>query len=108
MTERGLARPAEGSNGQPDGDSRFRGLPPFSLLLVLVAAFILYKVQLVIVLVVLAVLFATIIERPVMALHRYRVPRPISILAVYVSIIGTIVLAGILVAPTIAREADSF
>ncbi|HQY29684.1 MAG TPA: AI-2E family transporter [Thermomicrobiales bacterium] len=108
MTERGLARPAEGSNGQPDGDSRFRGLTPFSLLLVLVAAFILYKVQLVIVLVVLAVLFATIIERPVMALHRYRVPRPISILAVYVSIIGTIVLAGILVAPTIADEAESF
>jgi len=108
VTERGLARPAEGSNGQPDGDSRFRGLTPFSLLLVLVAAFILYKVQLVIVLVVLAVLFATIIERPVMALHRYRVPRPISILAVYVSIIGTIVLAGILVAPTIADEAESF
>jgi predicted PurR-regulated permease PerM len=83
-------------------------LTPLSLLLVLIAAFVLMKIQLVIVLVVLAILFATIIERPVMALHRRRVPRPLSILAVYVMIIGGITLAGILAAPTITDEAERF
>lgn len=84
------------------------GLTPLSLLLVLISAFVLMKIQLVIVLVVLAILFATIIERPVMALHRRRVPRPLSILAVYVMIIGGITLAGILAAPTITDEARRF
>ena len=79
-----------------------------SLFLVLVAAYVLIKVQLVVVLVVLAVLFATVIERPVLALHRMKVPRPLSILAVYVLIIGGIVLAGLLVAPTVSNEADRF
>jgi predicted PurR-regulated permease PerM len=83
-------------------------LTPLSLFLVLVAAFVLMKIQLVVVLVVLAVLFATIIERPVMALHRRRVPRPLSILAVYVMIIGGIVLAGLLAAPLIGDEAQRF
>jgi len=83
-------------------------LTPLSLLLVLIAAFVLMKVQLVLVLVVLAILFATIIERPVMALRRYRIPRGISILAIYLTIIGSIVLAGLLVAPTISSEADNF
>jgi predicted PurR-regulated permease PerM len=108
VIDRTSIRPTDGSNGTPEGDRRHPSLTPLSLFLVLVGAFILLKVQLVIVLVVLAVLFATIIERPVMALHRYRVPRPLSILAVYVSIIGTIVLAGVLVAPTIVDEAHSF
>ncbi len=108
MTERASLRVGENQPGPPDRERRVPGLTPLSLFLVLVAAFILFKVQLVIVLVILAVLFATIIERPVMALHRYRVPRPLSILAVYVMIIGTIVLAGVLVAPTIADEANSF
>jgi predicted PurR-regulated permease PerM len=62
----------------------------------------------VLVLVLLAVLFATIIERPVMALHRQRVPRPLSILAVYIMIIGGLTLAGILAAPTIQDEARRF
>jgi predicted PurR-regulated permease PerM len=83
-------------------------LTPLSLLLVLIAAFVLMKIQLVVVLVLLAVLFATVIERPVMALHRRRVPRPLSILAVYVMIIGGIVLAGLLAAPLISNEAQRF
>jgi predicted PurR-regulated permease PerM len=84
------------------------GLTPLSLLLVLIAAYVLLKVQLVVVLVVLAVLFATIIERPVLALHRLKIPRPLSILAVYIMIIGGITLAGLLIAPTISDEAQRF
>jgi predicted PurR-regulated permease PerM len=91
-----------------DGEWRRPGLTPLSLLLVLIAAFVLMKIQLVVVLVLLAVLFATVIERPVMALHRRRVPRPLSILAVYVMIIGGIVLAGLLAAPLISNEAQRF
>ena len=83
-------------------------MTPLSLLLVLIAAFVLMKIQLVVVLVLLAILFATVIERPVMALHRRRVPRPLSILAVYVMIIGGIVLAGLLAAPLISHEAQRF
>jgi predicted PurR-regulated permease PerM len=90
------------------GPSRFRGLTPFSLLLVLVIAYVLIKVQLVIVLVLLALLFATIIERPVSELERRHIPRGLSILFVYIGIIGTIVLATILIAPTIQNEAQRF
>ncbi len=84
------------------------GVTPLSLFLVIVAAYVLVKIQLVVVLVVLAILFATIIERPVMALHRRHVPRPLSILAVYITIIGGIVLLGLLAAPTISEEAQNF
>jgi predicted PurR-regulated permease PerM len=91
-----------------EAEWRRPGLTPLSLLLVLIAAFVLMKIQLVVVLVLLAVLFATVIERPVMALHRRRVPRPLSILAVYVMIIGGIVLAGLLAAPLISDEAQRF
>lgn len=84
------------------------GITPISLLLVLMVAYLLIKVQLVMVLVLLAVLFATVIERPVSVLERRRVPRAFSILAVYIAIIGTITLGVMLVSPTIEKEADRF
>ncbi|MEA2512289.1 MAG: hypothetical protein QOJ59_1776 [Thermomicrobiales bacterium] len=91
----------------PSGPRR-AGLTPFSLFLVLLVAYLMIKIQLVLILVVLALLFATIIERPVSLLERRRVPRGLSILAVYIAIIGTLTLAGILIAPSIGREADRF
>lgn len=108
MTERAPQRAAETTPTAADTEWRRPGLTPFSLFLVLLAAYILMKIQLVVVLVILAVLFATIIERPVMALHRRRIPRPLSILAVYVMIIGVIVVAGLLAAPTISDESQRF
>jgi predicted PurR-regulated permease PerM len=101
-------RPPEPSAAALDSEWRRPSITPLSLFLVLIAAYVLLKVQLVLVLVLLAVLFATIIERPVMALHRQRVPRPLSILAVYLMIIGGLTLAGILAAPTIQDEAQRF
>src|SRR4026208_1084315 len=95
-------------SGVPDGPRRMPGITPVSLFLVLLIAYLLIKVQLVLILVVLALLFATIIERPVNSLERRHIPRGLSILAVYIAIIGTLVLAGILIAPSIGRETDRF
>jgi predicted PurR-regulated permease PerM len=91
----------------PDGPRR-AGITPYSLLLVLLVAYLMIKVQLVLILVVLAILFATIIERPVNLLERRHIPRGLCILAVYITIIGTLILVGILIAPSIGREADRF
>lgn len=108
MTERTPQRAAEPPPTAADAEWRRPGITPVSLFLVLLSAYVIMKIQLVVVLVILAVLFATIIERPVMAMHRRRIPRPLSILAVYVMIIGTIVVAGLLVAPTITDESQRF
>src|SRR5262249_54778925 len=81
---------------------------PLNLFLVLLVAYVVLKVQLVLVLVLLALLFATVIERPVAELEKRHVPRGLSILTVYVAILGTLVLAGFLVAPTISDEAQHF
>lgn len=92
----------------PPGGQRRAGITPVSLFLVLLIAYLLIKIQLVLVLVVLALLFATIIERPVSELERRHIPRGLSILAVYVAIIGTLTFAVILIAPSIGDEADRF
>src|SRR5918999_3436812 len=101
-------RPPEPTAAALDSEWRRPSITPFSLFLVLVSVYVLLKIQLVLVLVLLAILFATIIERPVMALHRRHVPRPLSILAVYIMIIGGLVLAAVLAAPTITDEAQRF
>lgn len=88
--------------------SRRPGLTPFSLLLVLMVAYLLMKIQLVLVLVLLALLFATIIERPVIELEKRHVPRGLSILAIYVAIIGAIALGTMLVSPVIREESQRF
>jgi predicted PurR-regulated permease PerM len=108
MTERPPQRVPDMPTVTAEPEWRRPGITPVSLFIVLAALYVLVKIQLVVVLVILAILFATIIERPVMALHRRRIPRPLSILAVYVMIIGSLVLAGLLVAPTVSDEADRF
>jgi predicted PurR-regulated permease PerM len=95
------ARPAPAAEAPRRG-----GLTPFSLLLVLIVAYVMIKIQLVLVLVLLSLLFATIIERPVNELERRHVPRGLSILTVYIAIIGTIALGTMLVAPLSEEEAD--
>jgi predicted PurR-regulated permease PerM len=91
----------------PSGPRR-TGLTPLNVFLVLLVAYVVLKVQLVLILVLLALLFATVIERPVAELEKRHVPRGLSILAVYIVILGTLVLAGFLVAPTIGDEAHRF
>src|SRR5215211_4098574 len=92
----------------PVESTRRPGLTPFTLLLVLIIAYFLIKIQIVLVLLLLTLLFATIIERPVIELEKRHVPRGLSILAVYIAIIGTIALGTMLIAPLINDEADRF
>ncbi len=92
----------------PPAPERRSGLTPVTLFLVLLIAYIVVKVQLVLVLMLMALLFATIIERPVMALERRRIPRPLSILTVYITILGALVLLSLILVPVISEEADSF
>ena len=84
------------------------GLTPVSLFVVLLLGYVVIKAQLVLILVLMALLFATIIERPVSELQKRKIPRPLSILFVYIGIIGMIALASVLVTPLIREEAANF
>ena len=84
------------------------GLTPVSLFLVLLLGYVIIRAQLVLVLVILAILFATVIERPVTELAKRHVPRGLAILMMYALIIGGIVLASILASPLISSEAEDF
>lgn len=87
---------------------RSRGIGPIALLLVLLLAYFLVEIKAVIMLIIIAYLFGTIIERPVNSLQRRRVPRALSILLIYAAIIGIIGVVAYVLAPTIQNEADIF
>lgn len=102
--------PSEQHAVEPAGRGRDRrpGLTPVTLLLTLLVAWLLYQAQVLVVLVILSVILATIIEKPVMRLERRHIPRPLGILLVYVAIIGGIVLLFTLVGPTVKDQAIVF
>lgn len=85
-----------------------RGVTPIALLLVLLLAYFLVEIKAVIMLIIIAYLFGTVIERPVNSLQRRHLPRGLSILLLYVAIIGMIGAVVYLLAPTIQNEADIF
>jgi len=93
---------------KPGGRDRRVGLTPVSLLLTLLVAWLLYQAQVLVVLVILSVILATIIEKPVMRLERRHIPRPLGILLVYVGIIGGVVLLFTLVGPIVKDQASVF
>ncbi|MGI8977347.1 MAG: hypothetical protein ACR2GS_11580, partial [Thermomicrobiales bacterium] len=70
-------------------DNRAR-LTPVSLFLVLLLLWTLTQIQLVLVLGLLALLFGTILERPVQFFEERRFPRAVAILAVYIIILGSL------------------
>ncbi|MDQ3614718.1 MAG: AI-2E family transporter [Chloroflexota bacterium] len=88
-------------------DNRAR-LTPVSLFLVLLLLWTLTQIQLVLVLGLLALLFGTILERPVQFFEERRFPRAVAILAVYIIILGSLVLLLVAVVPMIADEASQF
>lgn len=103
--------PGRAANGHESGADRVvhrPGLTPVTLLLTLLVAYILYQVQFVVVLVLLALVFATLIEHPVQALERARLPRPLAILVVYVLTIGGVTLLFVLLAPVIRGQVAVF
>ncbi len=87
---------------------RTRGITPIALMLVLLISYFLVEIKAVVMLVIIAYLFGTIIERPVNSLQRRHFPRGLSILLVYVAIIGLIGVVVYMLAPTISNEADIF
>ncbi len=92
---------------EPSGSNR-PSLTPAALFLVLLLFWIVTQVQLVLVLGLLALLFGTILEGPVRFLQKQRFPRPAAILAVYVVIIGALVLLIVAIAPGIADQVNDF
>jgi predicted PurR-regulated permease PerM len=87
---------------------RSRGVGPIAILLVLLLAYFLIEIKAVIMLIIIAYLFGTIIERPVNSLQRRHLPRALSILLIYLAIIGVIGVLLYVLAPTIQNEADIF
>jgi predicted PurR-regulated permease PerM len=85
-----------------------RAMTPVSFVLAVVAIYFLYKIQIVVVLLIVGIIFATAIARPVELLHRRGLGRGPAILIVYLAILG--VLAGIfyLLIPPVAAEATRF
>jgi predicted PurR-regulated permease PerM len=84
------------------------GLTPVSLFVVLLIAYVVLKVQLVLILTLTAIIFATVIEGPLRRLERRHIPRGAGILIIYASIIGTLVLLGVLIAPAIGDQYNEF
>jgi predicted PurR-regulated permease PerM len=107
MTDATMPEPAPLLHEDPEPPTR-RGITPASLLLVLIAGYLLIQVQFVLIVAALALLFATIVERPVQLIERKLIPRPIAILIVYVLIIGGVVGLFYLLSPTVSREAQIF
>lgn len=83
-------------------------LTPLSLLVVLLAFYLIIEVRVIILLLIFALLFATVIERPVLRLERRGLPRAASILLVYLAIFAGIVLISLIVVPPITTEARIF
>ncbi|MBA3336826.1 MAG: AI-2E family transporter, partial [Chloroflexia bacterium] len=84
------------------------GLTPLTLFLVILAAWVLLQVQLVLILALLSILFATVIERPLQHLERRHIPRGVAILFIYAASIGGLILVAFLVAPAISDQVRTF
>ena len=108
MTDAILTEPGPPAIPPSEQPGSRRGITPVSLFVVLAAGYLLIQVQFVLIVAALALLFATIVERPVQLIERKLIPRPIAILMVYIAIIGGLVGLFYLLSPTISREAQIF
>jgi predicted PurR-regulated permease PerM len=88
--------------------SRRATLTPMSLFLVLVVLYLVIQVRIVVLLLLFSILFATLIERPVLRLERYGFPRAGAILVVYLVIIAIGTGVFLIVVPPITSEALRF
>lgn len=84
------------------------GITPLSMLAVLIVAYVLLQIQFVLVLVLMALVFATVIQKPVDQLERLRLPRPLAILLVYVGIIAALAILFTGLAPAIREQSQLF
>lgn len=88
--------------------NRPMALTPLSLLVVLTVAYVLLQIQFVLVLLLMALVFATVIQKPVEQLERARLPRPLAILVVYIAIIASLAVLITGLAPIIREQSQLF
>jgi predicted PurR-regulated permease PerM len=88
--------------------SRRATLTPLSLFVVLIIFYLVTQVRIVVLLLLFSILFATIIERPVIRLENRGIPRAGAILLVYLAILLGIVGISLIVVPPITTEALRF
>jgi predicted PurR-regulated permease PerM len=98
----------EPSVALPVAVERRPALTPQSLLLVLIVGYLLIQIQFVLVLVLLSLVFATVIAKPVEGLERKHAPRPLAILLVYVALIAALTVLFIGLSPLIRGQAAAF
>ena len=84
------------------------GMTPLSMLVVLIVGYVLLQIQFVLVLLLMALVFATVIQKPVDQLERARLPRPLAILLVYIAIIAALVVLFTGLAPAIREQSQLF
>jgi predicted PurR-regulated permease PerM len=83
-------------------------LTPLSFLVVLIVAYVLLQIQFVLVLLLMALVFATVIQKPVDHLERAHLPRPLAILLIYVGIIAFLAVLFTGLAPIIREQSQLF
>ena len=88
--------------------ARRASLTPLSLFLVLIVFYLVVEVRIVVLLLLFSILFATLIERPVLRLERHGFPRAAAVLAVYLAILAVSASIFLLVVPPITSEALRF
>lgn len=88
--------------------SRRAALTPLSLFVVLIIFYLVTQVRIVVLLLLFSILFATIIERPVIRLENRGFPRAGAILLVYLAILLGVVGISLIVVPPITSEALRF
>jgi predicted PurR-regulated permease PerM len=79
-------------------------LTPLRLLLTLVAVYFVINVPLVVEVLLLALLYATVIEGPIRRMERWRIPRRAAVIVFDLVVVGSIVAAVALATPATARE----
>lgn len=94
----------QAARGTSSGDERRGGLTPLTLFLVLLLAYVMIQIRVVLIVTLLAVVFATVIERPVQLLERRYVPRAIAILAIYIALVGMVALLIVGIAPSVGDQ----
>lgn len=98
--------PASRDRADRDIEGDMGGLTPGVLLLILLLSYFLYKIQMVIELSILAILYATAIERPVRSLQ-HNVSRRAAILVVDGALFAALVVPALALAPATAREVSN-
>lgn len=102
-------RARESDRDPNEGDNGFHvGLTPISLFIVLVLFWIVIQMGSILVTALMAVLLGTLLEGPVQRIQERHVPRAAAIAIVYIVGIAAIVLLGLIIAPVVQDQFDTF